>query len=246
MDSIIADSIPKLSAIEVPARGDLFARQIATAIMARGDVHVLDRLEKADRRADRAARRLMRKLARTKRNRKAASHPTVTSPFFDATSFASATNLIANGDVLVAKRRLAKARDTGGHRAFYVDELCGGLDPEQPCGLVVMPRSQDADPDLVGKCITQDCHTRTKTSTDFVTILHAADRTTIQSAGVTGNQVAVCKVHVDNGMTLFYAHLLQSTDVAPLHANPWRLGLDRETTTCIQTIVARLLGAKLE
>ena len=225
---------------------DRFPPQIFTAFMPRGDVHVLDRLEKSDRRADRATRLLIRKLGRTKRNRKTASHPTVTSPSFHATSFASETNLIYDEGVLAAKRRLIKARDSHGHRAFYVDELAGYLDAEEPRGLVVVPRSQLAAPEWVGKCITKDDHARSTTSADSVILLHATDNTTIYCAGVTGNKVNVCKLHVSNGMTLFYARVMHDTDASLHSCNPWRLGLDKKTTVSMQHVVARLLGAKLE
>lgn len=215
--------------------------------MAKGDIHVLDRLEKSDRRADRAARCLIRKLARTKRNGKGANHPVVTSPSFHAMSFASETNLIFHEDMLLAKRRLSKARDSEDHRAFYVDELCGGgLDPDEPGGLVVMPRSKEADHNLVAECITKNTRTLTKTSKDSITLLRATDNTTIQSADVTGNRVVVCKLHMNNGMTLFYAWVPRGADSSLSHAEPWRLGLDRKTTTSMQTVVARLIGAKLE
>lgn len=206
---------------------------------------MLDRLERADRRADRATRLLMRKLSRKRRNLKAATHPTVTPPCFHAMSFASETNLIYHDDVLVAKRRLAKARDEDGHRAFYVSELCACEDTEEPRGLVVMPRSKLGAPGMVGKCITKDNSTRSTTSEDSVVILHSVDKTTVQNAGVTGSKVAVCKLHVSNGMTLFYARVIDDTDATLSAANPWRLGLDRKTTTTLQHVVVRLLGAKL-
>ena len=215
--------------------------------MAKGDIHVLDRLEKSDRRADRAARCLIRKLARTKRNSKVANHPVVTSPSFDVMAFARETNLIFHDDMLLAKRRLSKARDMDGNRAFYVDELCGGgLDPDEPGGLVVMPRSKKADHNLVGECITKNTRTLTKTSNDSVALLQAKGSTTIQSAGVMGDRLVVCKLHVNNGMTLFYARVLEGTDSSLSHTEPWRLGLDRKTIASMQTVVARLIGAKLE
>jgi len=214
--------------------------------MAKGDVHALERLAKSDRRADRATRRLIRKLGRTKRNRKAASHPTLTSPPFHAMSFASETNLIYHEDVLTAKRRLSKARDAHGHRAFYVDELSGSLDVEEPRGLVVVPRSQLAAPERVGQCITKDEHTRSTTSADSVIVLHTTDNTTIQCAGVTGNKVAVCKLHVSNGTTLFYARVVHGADSSSHSCSPWRVGLDKKTTASIQHVVARLMGAKLD
>ena len=225
---------------------DRFPPQIFTAFMPRGDVHVLDRLEKSDRRAERATRLLIRKLGRTRRNRKAAAHASVTSPSFHSLSFARETNLIYHEDVPAAKRRLSKARDSDGHRAFYVDELCCSLDTEQPSGLMVMPRSQLASPEWIGKCITKDSHSRSTTSADSFVVLHAAGSTTIQGAGVTGNKVVVCKLHVSNGMTLFYARVIHDIDSASHTSSPLRLGLDRKTTTSMQHIVARLLGAKLE
>lgn len=246
MDPTIDDSKPPLSAIVARVDGERSPPHMATAIMAKGDVHVLARLAKSDRSADRATRLLIRKLGRTKRNRKAASHPTVTSPFFHAMSFASKTNLIYHEDVLTAKRRLSKARDAHGHRAFYVDELSCSLDTEEPRGLVVVPHSQLAAPEWVGQCITKDSHTRSTTSADSVIVLHAKDSTIIQCAGVTGNKVAVCKLHVSNGMTLFYARVIQDIDSSSHSCSPWRLGLDKKTTASMQQVVARLVGAKLE
>ena len=213
-----------------------------------GDVHVLNRLEKADRRADRAARRLIRKLSHTKRNKKAANYPRVTSPHFHATSFASATNLIYHESMVIAKRRLNKARDTNGNRAFYVDELACDLDQDEPLGLVVMPRSETASPALVGSCITKDINAQTSVSTNSVTVLLPLGTTVLQNVGerVAGNSVALCKLHVSNGVTLFYAYVQNTSPTSQPSSDPWCLGLDRKTTKCIQGIVARMLGAKFE
>ncbi len=215
--------------------------QKATAIMAKRDVHVLKRIDKQDRRADRATRKLMRKLARTQRNQRVANYPVLCSPSFNSMSFASATNLIFREEMVVAKKRLARARDSDGKRAFYVAEVFE-VDNE-PLNLLVIPRTSDATPQLCGQAATKDPESNPRVSTSTVTLLEASNAASFDVAGAPTLKLLVQKVHIENGLSIFYgtARALPTQTCS----DPWSLGLDSRTTSELQRVAARLLGAQL-
>lgn len=214
--------------------------------MVQGDVGILDRIRKADRRADRASQRLIKKLARTKRNKRLAQHVTVESPPFHGLSFANALDPIFKQDVVAAKRRLAKARDENGHRAFYVDELCCGSDDESVGMLVVMARSALASPSHACIAVTKDTRSQMKQSRGRVCILKQTGSVPLEFAGTIGNCVTLRMIHADAIPTLLYASVHDSGDSSVRSQDqPRSLGLDRDTTDRLQSVVSRMLGARL-
>ena len=209
--------------------------------MAKGDVHVLKRIDKQDRRADRATRKLMRKLARTRRNQRAANYPVLQAPNFNCMSFASATNLIFNEEMVVAKRRLIRAKDSNKKRAFYVAEVFE-VDGE-PLNLLVIPRTPNATPKLCGHAITKDPLSNPRVSDSIVTLLSASNASSFDVAGTQTLKLLLQKVHIQNGLSIFYG----TPQALPTQtcSDPWSLGLDAATTKELQRVAAGLLGAQL-
>ena len=190
--------------------------------MTKGDVNVLKRLDKQDKRADRAARRLIRKLEKRKRSK---PHAIVEPPEFPPGAFASEANFVTNDETAVAQRRLAKARDAEGHRAFC---------------LVVVPRSSLASPDLLCERVLKREPQSVKLSAHAVCALQTRDGHELSLGGRAATRVAVRKVHIENGLTVFYV-IPHDSATAP----PYTLGLDRRTYNGMQAKLARLLGAEL-
>jgi hypothetical protein len=218
---------------------DVLPPQSIVAAMAKGDVHVLDRLEKEDRRKEKAARKLIKKLSR---RRGGASHAVVKSPQFHSMSFASATSLICHDETIQAQRRLFKARDAEDKRAFFVGEISRAFD--EPTCLVLAPRTTDASPDLVGRAATKDTNAQSKPSTAAVCVLEQHGDQPLKVGGKTGAAVYVRKLHLHNGLTVFYADLLPEGQ--PALSPPYALGLDRKTLADLQNLLARLLGFELK
>lgn len=209
--------------------------------MARGDVHVLKRIDKQDRRSDRVTRKLMRKLGRTRRNQKAASYPVLCSPSFNSMSFASATNLIFREEMVVAKKRLMRARDSDGKRAFYVAEVFEVDD--EPLNLLVIPRTSNATPRLCGQAVTKDPESNPRVSASTVTLLETSNAASFEIAGTPTLKLLVQKVHIQNGLSIFYGTSQELP--TQTRADPWSLGLDSKTTIELQRVAAGLLGAQL-
>lgn len=201
--------------------------------MTKGDVNVLKRLDKQDKRADRAARRLIRKLEKRKRSK---PHAIVEPPEFPPGAFASEANFVTNDETAVAQRRLAKARDAEGHRAFCVDEV----GQEDASVLVVVPRSSLASPDLLCERVLKREPQSVKLSAHAVCALQTRDGHELSLGGRAATRVAVRKVHIENGLTVFYV-IPHDSATAP----PYTLGLDRRTYNGMQAKLARLLGAEL-
>lgn len=209
--------------------------------MPKGDVHVLARMDRQDKRAERITRKLIRKLARTRRNQRAADYAVLTPPAFHSMSFASATNLIPNDQTVVAKRRLVKSKDEDGKRAFYVGEIFEVDD--EPLSLLVIPRTLSSTPDMCARAITKDSQAVARVSSCTVTLLESSGERNLQVAGHPTRTLLVQKVHVPNGLTLFYAG--HETLATQTRSEPWSLGLDSRTTKELQKVAAGLLGAQL-
>lgn len=205
----------------------------------KGDTQVLQRLEKQDRKAERASRLLIKKLSRKRRN-KACQSITLHRPPH-CLSFASGANFTKHAEMAVALRRLVKARDAEGRRAFFVEEL--GNDSDEPVTLIVLPKSAAASADLVAQRVTKLAHSVSKLSSSKVCVLEAANDTQASYGDKSFKAVFLQKLHIHNGITVFYA----TTSDTPANAAspPWSLGLDRHIYHVIQDKLARMLGAKL-
>ena len=203
-----------------------------------GDIDVLKRINKQDKRADRAARILIKKLSSKQRNKKL-PYAIARRPTLPLLAFASETNFAAHEDVVVAQRRLVRARDENGKRAFYVCEL--GSTEDGAATLLVVPKSRGASTQLLCEQILKRKPTRVKTSDCCVRILESCGPQDLHINGAYATQIFLTKVHVENGITVFYALHCQNAADSP----PWSLGLNKATYTEIQSKVAKLLGAKL-
>lgn len=206
-------------------------------IMVRGDVHVLKRIEKSDRRAERVSRILIRKLSRKKKNQR--SHIVTKSPILHPLSFASETNFLRHDKMVVAQRRLVKARDHNGRRAFYVEEI--GVDDEEPLTLLVAPKSEGSCEDLVAKMATKDDSSQARSSESFVCLLESDGAISLGKKQSTS--VHLKKLHIDNGITLFYAYTKPHNETKP--SPPWTLGLDKQTFLELQLKLTRILGSRM-
>lgn len=205
--------------------------------MTKGDIDVLRRIEKQDKRADRASRLLIKKLSRKRRS--PPSYCMVESPKLHAMSFASATNFVAHEDTAMAQRRLVKARDDDGKRAFYVGEI--GCENDEPMALLIVPKSKGASQSLACQRVLKQVPLSVKVSSQSVCVLQCCNNNELSLGGTQTSQVLLQKLHMDNGLSVFYALPFTKTSTSA----PWSLGLDKSTYTEIQVKLARLLGAKL-
>jgi len=223
----------------IGAPGELTPNVQSPIGIMKGDVHVLRRIQQQDKKAEKASRLLIKKLSRKRRNQH--KHSMLKSPHIHTLSFASEANFVKHNEMSVVLRRLVKARDDNDKRAFYVDEL--GCDMDEPLTLLVAPRSKDACEHLVAKRATKNNLSMAKCSSYKVCMLEACTGSNIQLGNNSSSQVIVQKLHMDNGVTLFYAYTPNTRvhDASP----PWSLGLDRATFTQIQSKLVRMLGAEL-
>lgn len=203
-----------------------------------GDVHVLKRIEKQDRRAEKVSQLLIRKLSRKKRNKRL-SRLIVQSPKVYPLSFASATNFVLNEETVVAQRRLVKARDEDGKRAFYVGEI--GCCEEGAMALLVVPKSKGASAELLCERVLKIKPNNVKMSSQCVCVIQACESYKLYIHGHTTTRALLRKLHIENGVSVFYVAPCTNTPDSP----PWCLGLDKKTYTEIQWKLAKLLGAKL-
>ena len=227
--------------VEKFGESDTPNEQSPTVIM-KGDTQVLQRLEKQDRKAARASRLLIRKLSR--KRKKKACHSITLRRTSHGLSFASGANFAKHAEMAVALRRLVKARDEEGYRAFFVEEL--GNDADEPVTLIVSPKSAAASADLVAQRVTKVPHSVSKLSSSKVCLLESADDAQASCGDkLSFKAVFLQKLHIHNGITVFYATTSNNPVCAAMGSPPWSLGLDRHTYHVIQDKLARMLGAQL-
>ena len=207
------------------------------AIMVIGDVDVLKRIERQDRRAEKASQLLIKKLSRKKRNQRL-STAIVEAPTLPPMAFASATNFVMHEDTVVAQRRLVKARDEDGKRAFYVGEI--GSSEDGAMALLVVPKSKGANADLLCERVLKRRPTNVKVSSQCVCVIQSCGNEKLFIHNETTTRALLRKVHIENGVSVFYVTPCANTNDSP----PWSLGLDKKTYTELQWKLSRLLGAK--
>lgn len=208
------------------------------AIMPIGDVGVLKRIEEQDRRAAKASRLLIKKLSRKKRNRRL-THGMVQAPVLPSMPFASATNFVANENMVVAQRRLVRARDEGGKRAFYVDEIAS--EDDDPTALLVIPKSAGASVQLLCERVLKRKPDDIKRSTRCVCVVQSCGTDTLKIHGKTTTRALLQKIHIENGLSVFYVIPCENTRDSP----PRCLGLDQKTYGSIQQKLVKLMGLQL-
>jgi hypothetical protein len=115
---------------------------------------------------------------------------------------------------------------------------------DEPTCLVLAPRTPDASPDLVGRVATKDTNAQSKPSTAAVCVLEQHGNQPLTVGGKAGKAVYIRKLHLHNGLTVFYADVLPEGQ--PALSPPYALGLDRKTLSDLQNLLARLLGFELK
>ena len=212
--------------------------------MVQGDIHVLTRIAKADRRASKAACKLKRKLDRSKRNRKhrdeiVQGKPAPVLPI----GFASSSHIIAHGQLPRVRDRLLNATGEDTRRLFYVSDIVSGF--EDVVALIVSCRSKRAHVGALCDTIS-GVNSSTHQVSESGVLLFTTDHD-IAMGDRKGRNVVVYKVHASNGMFVFYATVLDETVAphAPRTSPPWGLGLDKPTFRRIQSEVAKMTSVDL-
>lgn len=195
--------------------------------MAVGDVHVLARIEKLDRRAAKAARHIQKKLAI--RYRQIGPKNELAFSLVDRGSLKFTTRVqLKETDVAHAfLRRLARVKAADGKRAFYVDELCGHDDA--PLAPVAICKEAGGGLTLACDAVRkgEDAAARVSKSTPLL-------------KGQDGEQSATLRRIDLKGGTFFLVERGESQG-----AQPALLGLDSRMFEQAQKRAMRMLGARL-
>lgn len=210
----------------------------------RGDVGVLKRLDRKQRRADRSSVRLARKLARTMRNKRRALFPTVHVPSATSAVFASVCDCGKSAAIKAVLRRCMRAKSDG-VRCFVGSMWMDGL--EQAGGVLVMPKVAEASPTALFRIAskgsldaTGDVSSRLSQSRVLLCTA-AASSVPIDTGGSKGRALFVRRLDMPNGCAAFYA---TAEDEEQSGASPRALGLDMPTYLKLQETAVRLLGAQ--
>ena len=203
----------------------------------RGDVRVLLRLEKQCRKADRAARRIARKLSK-RGGKQRQVHAVVQSPQAPM-SFAPVDGISKHEMTVEAQRRLRRTRDKHGHRAFYVSEL--GSEMDEPKGIVLIPRTINASPHTVSSIITKTESSKTVISSAQVLLLTRHGGGELMICNQPTNKVVLRRLYTEHGLDILYA----CSACDSVFSQPCELRLDEQNFSSAQSLVARMLGARL-
>jgi hypothetical protein len=205
--------------------------------MAVGDVNVLLRLEKQDRRADRASQKLIKKLAKTRKNR-AAPHIELVTPFnMSMNNFSTQPRLVTHRNTNCVQRRASRARGSDEKRAFFVAEALLGKDDDGV--VVVVPRTQYGTLDFLAATISKQENPEYSVSSLSVVILQSDTPLTLGPN--TGRFVCVRKLCLGKDQIVFYASCIDTATSTP----PRTIGVDAKIYGKLQSTVARLAGWKL-
>ena len=210
-------------------------------IMAKGDVHVLKRIDKADRRADKATKRLMRALAKTNRNnRKKVVPVAVTLPTWPALSFTDDTHMIPHADLKAVSRRLKRKKD-GKRRIFSTGEVLEGF--ERVIRLIVVPRHPCANVQTLAAVAAKDDGAAFKISPNRVLLFYTQNEDNrILTGQSSSTHVFLRKVVLRDEHVVFFASAEDTIgDCAP----PRVMQLDKESYGRIQRSVAGMVGAQI-
>lgn len=212
-----------------------------TTTMAKGDVHVLKRIDKADRRADKATKRLMLALAKTSRNnRKKVVPVAVTLPTWPALSFTDDTHIIPHADLNAVSRRLKRKKD-GKRRIFSTGEVLEGF--ETVTRLIVVPKQPCATVQTLAAVAAKDDGATFKISPNRVLLFYTRNEDNRIITGQSrSTHVFLRKVVLRGEHVVFYASAEDpSGDCAP----PRVMNLDSESYGRIQRSVAGMVGAQM-
>jgi hypothetical protein len=193
----------------------------------KGDLQVLLRIEKRDRRLERHNKILKTRLSKTRRNR-SKSYKTVHAHCYSPTDFAKVSEIKVHQNTLASRRRLLRGK-VGGKRAFNVSELVDEL--EEVSALVVSSRG-DCGPEQIAATATKT-ELANHTLSDARVCLFSDD---------THNHM-LHKLHLEDGQQIFYVVQVDVNESD--HACPWSLGLDSHTYCRIRYQAAKMQGLEL-
>jgi hypothetical protein len=193
----------------------------------RGDLQVLSRIEKRDRRLDRSGRSLGRRLSKTARNR-SRGYSTVRAQCYSPSDFANCCEITAHKNTLATRRRLLREK-AGGKRAFNVAELVDEL--EDVLAVIVSVRDVGGPEHIAEAATTKECSVQTISHAGVCLFSNDTERYILK------------KLHLEDGQQLFY--VVKSDALDDSHECPWALGLDRRTYDRIKTQASKMHGLKL-
>ena len=208
----------------------------------KGDVSVLDRIEKRDNRHARLTNSLKRRLDRRNRGLKLEQLPVIaTGPTLVPVSYSENCNIVAHENLDTARQKLLLARGSAGKRTFLISDVVDGF--EDVMALIVGFRRRDdmdMDMDLLCECLGGSRGSQRLSQSNVLLMRTEAD---LPEVGGASRNIVVYKMHVDNGMFVFYVSMADDNVAA---SQPFSLGLDRSTYTRIQTETARMFSISLE
>lgn len=205
-----------------------------------GDVNVLKRIDKADRRADKATKRLVAALAKTSRNKKKRMPIAVMQPTWPALSFAQNTHIIPHSDMRTASRRLHRKKASK-HRVFSVGEVLEGF--ETVVRLLVVPKQDCATAQMLSDVVCKEDGTSFQISTNRVLLFCTQSSSeNIKTGGAESTHVFLRKVTLRGEHSVFYA---SAEDPMGGGSPPMVFHLDKDVYGRIQRSVAGMVGAQM-
>lgn len=192
----------------------------------KGDLHVVQRIQKRDRRLSKVSNTLLKKLSKTSRN-KALTYSTVRPHCYSSSDFARSCEMIIHQNTLASRRRLLRAKQSGRR----VLNVCDISHDDDVIALIVSERSDCG----VEKIAT----TATKTAGSLQSVSEAR----VCLFGDSSSDYTLQKLHLDDGQQLFYVS--RADRESSEYDSPWALGLDKLTFKLARRKVARMLGVRL-
>tara|TARA_B110001450_G_scaffold161085_1_gene150168 strand:- start:1611 stop:2237 length:627 start_codon:yes stop_codon:yes gene_type:complete len=208
--------------------------------MPTGDIHILKKIEKADRRANKAAKRVAAALAKTSRNKRKSTPIAVMQPTWPALSFADEAHIITNPNMKAVSRRLRRKK-VGKHRVFSVGEVLEGL--ETVACLLVVPRQVCATIQELADSACKEEGAEFAVSESRVLLFHTRSSSEkVTTGGIESTHIFLRKVTLRGAHPVFYAcaENLQG-ECSP----PRALHLDKEAYGRIQRSVAGMVGVHI-
>lgn len=197
---------------------------VAAALsMPRGDVGVLKRLERECRRADRSSRKIEKILSA---KRRPVSQTSVHARTYENIDFATPSALCESADLVVAKRRLSRARTQEGKRAFSVCEVSGD---DAPRVVVAMETQAACSGPALAACLVGKAP-----SVPFQLSQRSVSLFSDKDGELYARKLSI----VSTRQSILYV----TRERGGLPCPPKLLGLDRSTYSSIQLGVAKAAG----
>ena len=177
----------------------------------KGDVKVLQRIDRRDRRYEKAARGMKKRLMKTKRHARAETLVKAFFPHMPSNQFSKNCELTQHPKIFASKRRLLRSK-VEGKREFNISEVVE--DFEHPVALLVSSR--------VGGGAYRVARVAGKSDSQFAKISDAQ----VHMFDTPDQIFALRKIHLQDGQYIFYVcKYVQAAGYDSFNA-PWELGLD--------------------